>query len=82
MPTAVREAVEDRGMSSPVQLTIVAQALTVFVAPVLAALIIIMANRRDLMGAARNAWWQTLFGIIGLVFVVALSVRLFGTLFL
>ncbi len=62
--------------ASPVQLIVVAQALTVFVAPVLAALIIIMANRRALMGEMRNTWWQNALGVIGLVAVLALSVRL------
>jgi manganese transport protein len=62
--------------ASPVQLIVLAQALTVFVAPVLAALIIVMANRRTLMGEMRNTWWQNAFGVIGLVAVLALSVRL------
>jgi len=62
--------------SSPVQLIVIAQALTVLVAPVLAALIIMMANRTTLMGDMRNRWWQNLFGIVGLVAVVLLSVRL------
>lgn len=66
--------------SSPVQLIVIAQALTVLVAPVLAALIIIMANRRTLMGGMRNRWWQNLLGIIGLAAVIALSVRLLITL--
>jgi Mn2+/Fe2+ NRAMP family transporter len=66
--------------SSPVQLIVIAQALTVLVAPVLAALIIIMANRRTLMGGMRNRWWQNLLGIIGLAAVIALSVRLLVTL--
>ena len=65
---------------SPVQLIVIAQALTVFVAPVLAALIIIMANRVKLMGDMRNTWWQNAAGAIGLLAVLALSVRLFLTL--
>ncbi|MFM2475306.1 Nramp family divalent metal transporter, partial [Burkholderia cenocepacia] len=66
--------------SSPVQLIVVAQALTVFVAPVLATLIIVMANRRSLMGDLRNRWWQNVLGVIGLVAVLALSVRLLVSL--
>lgn len=62
--------------SSPVQLIIIAQALTVLVAPVLAALIIIMANNKKLMGPLRNKWWQNVLGLIGLASVIALSVRL------
>jgi manganese transport protein len=65
--------------SSPVQLIVIAQALTVFVAPVLAALIILMANRRDLMGSLRNRWWQNVLGLLGLAAVIALSVRLLMT---
>lgn len=68
--------------ASPVELIVIAQALTIFVAPVLAALIIIMANRSSLMGDMKNHWWQNLVGIIGLAAVLALSVRLFVTLFL
>lgn len=63
--------------SAPVQLIVVAQALTVFVAPLLAILIIVMANRRTLMGDMRNRWWQNAAGVIGLLAVLALSVRLF-----
>ena len=66
--------------ASPVQLIVIAQALTIFVAPILAVLIILMANRVKLMGDMRNAWWQNAAGIIGLVAVLALSVRLFVTL--
>lgn len=62
--------------SSPVQLIVLAQALTVLVAPVLAAMLIVMANNGKLMGALKSTWWQNLFGIIGLVSVLALSVRL------
>lgn len=62
--------------ASPVELIVLAQALTVLVAPILAALIIIMANRPDLMGNLRNKWWQNVFGAIGLIAVLALSVRL------
>ncbi|PPF43165.1 manganese transporter [Pseudoclavibacter sp. AY1F1] len=62
--------------TSPVELIVLAQALTILVAPILAALIIIMANRRSLMGEMRNRWWQNAFGIIGLFAVLALSVRL------
>ncbi|WP_430645136.1 Nramp family divalent metal transporter [Agromyces sp. GXS1127] len=61
---------------APVQLIVIAQALTVLVAPVLAVLIIVMANRRSLMGEMRNRWWQNVLGVVGLVSVVALSVRL------
>lgn len=66
--------------TSPVQLIIIAQALTVLFAPILAVLIIIMANNKSLMGSLRNTWWQNAFGIIGLLAVLALSVRLIVSL--
>ena len=56
--------------------------MTVFVAPILATLIIVMANRRRLMGSLTNTWWQNLFGLVALASVVLLSGRLFVTLFL
>ncbi|SKB02590.1 NRAMP (natural resistance-associated macrophage protein) metal ion transporters [Agreia bicolorata] len=62
--------------AAPVQLIVTAQALTILVAPLLAALIVIMANRKSLMGALRNRWWQNLFGAIGLLAVLGLSLRL------
>lgn len=66
--------------SSPVQLIVLAQALTVLFAPILAILIIIMANNRKLMGDLRNRWWQNVLGVIGLLAVLALSVRLLASL--
>ncbi len=66
--------------TSPVQLIVIAQALTVLFAPILAAFIMIMSNNRQLMGSLRNRWWQNLFGVIGLVAVVALSIRLMVSL--
>lgn len=62
--------------SSPIELIVLAQALTVLFAPLLAALIIIMANNRALMGPLRNRWWQNVLGVIGFVSVLALSIRL------
>jgi manganese transport protein len=62
--------------AAPVQLIVTAQALTILVAPFLAALIVIMANRKRLMGSLRNKWWQNLFGAIGLLAVLCLSIRL------
>ena len=35
-----------------------------------------MSNRRNLMGELTSKWWQNVFGLIGLVAVVALSIRL------
>ncbi|WP_205859481.1 Nramp family divalent metal transporter [Phycicoccus flavus] len=65
---------------SPVQLIVVAQSLTVLVAPVLGLLILVMANRRDLMGDLRNRPWQNVVGAIGFVAILATSVRLVTSL--
>jgi Mn2+/Fe2+ NRAMP family transporter len=62
--------------ASPVQLIVFAQALTIPIAPILATLIVIMSNHKTLMGDMRNRWWQNVFGVIGVVAVLALSVRL------
>ena len=62
--------------SSPVGLIITAQALTVLVAPLLGALLIIMSNRRAFMGDLRNRWWHNVFAAIGFVAILATSVRL------
>jgi manganese transport protein len=58
---------------SPVQLIVVAQALTVVVAPLLALLILVMSNKSELMRDMRNAWWQNIFGVLGFISVLALS---------
>lgn len=62
--------------ASPIGLIVIAQALTVLVAPILAILIVIMSNRPSLMGVLRNKWWQNVFGVIGILAVLSLSVRL------
>lgn len=67
--------------ASPVQLIVIAQALTVLVAPVLAILILVMANRRRLMGSLTNTWWQNVMGVLAIGSVVLLSIRLLTTLF-
>lgn len=65
--------------AAPIQLIVIAQALTILVAPVLAVLIVVMANRRSLMAEMRNTWWQNLFGVVGLIAVLALSIRLISS---
>lgn len=64
------------GGSSPVQLIIVAQALTVIFAPILGVILFILANNRRHMGHLRNKPWQNVLGIIGLVAILATCVRL------
>ncbi|MBP1135029.1 Mn2+/Fe2+ NRAMP family transporter [Arthrobacter sp. PvP023] len=66
--------------SSPVGLIVIAQSLTVLIAPLLGALIVIMANKKAVMGDLRNKWWQNLFGAIGLIAIIASSIRLITTL--
>jgi Mn2+/Fe2+ NRAMP family transporter len=61
---------------SPVQLIVVAQALTVVVAPMLALLLLVMSNKGELMGDLRNRWWQNVFGVLGFCSVLALSALL------
>ncbi len=66
--------------SSPVGLIVIAQSLTVLIAPMLGVLIVIMANKKSVIGDLRNKWWQNLFGAIGLIAIVASSLRLITTL--
>lgn len=68
--------------SSPIELIVLAQALTVLVAPILAFLIVFMASSRSLMGNLQNRWWQNAFGIIGVIAVCALSIRLLAGILL
>jgi manganese transport protein len=65
--------------ASPVQLIIVAQALTVLITPILAVLLVILTNNRTLMGDLRNKWWQNVAAGIGLVAVVAVCFQLVVT---
>jgi manganese transport protein len=66
--------------SSPVQLIIVAQALTVVVAPLLGVLLVVLANNKRLMGDLRNRWWQNAISAIGLLAILATCYRLVTTL--
>jgi len=66
---------------SPVQLIIAAQALTVVVAPVLAVLLVVLANRPGLMGDLRNKRWQNALAAIGLVAIAAVCYQLAVTSF-
>jgi manganese transport protein len=66
--------------SSPVGLIVIAQSLTVLIAPLLGVLIVIMANKTAVMGDLRNKWWHNLFAAIGLIAIIASSIRLITTL--
>lgn len=61
---------------SPVQLIILAQALTVVFAPVLGVLLVVLANNRGLMKEMRNRPWQNILGILGLVAILGTCYRL------
>ncbi|WP_345473473.1 Nramp family divalent metal transporter [Glutamicibacter ectropisis] len=65
---------------SPVGLIVVAQSLTVLIAPLLGILLVMMANNKEIMGDLRNRWWHNVFGIIGLVAILASSIRLVSAL--
>ncbi|APU16840.1 Nramp family divalent metal transporter [Actinoalloteichus fjordicus] len=64
---------------SPVELIILAQALTVLVAPFLGVLLFLLANTRRLMGDLRNRWWQNIVATIGLLSIAATCLRLITT---
>jgi manganese transport protein len=66
--------------SSPVALIVIAQSLTVLIAPMLGVLLLIMSNKAAVMGNLRNRWWQNIFAAVGLVTILASSVRLITTL--
>jgi manganese transport protein len=66
--------------SSPVGLIVIAQSLTVLIAPLLGVLLLIMSNKAAVMGTLRNRWWQNVFATVGLVTILASSVRLITTL--
>lgn len=61
---------------SPVQLIIVAQALTVVFAPVLGVLLIVLANNRRLMQEMHNRPWQNVLAVLGLLAILATCYRL------
>ncbi|MFV0460026.1 MAG: Nramp family divalent metal transporter [Actinomycetales bacterium] len=62
--------------SSPVQMIIVAQALTVVVAPLLGVVLVILANNGSLMLDLRNRLWQNIGAAIGLIAILATCYRL------
>nr|WP_311380541.1 divalent metal cation transporter [Arthrobacter sp. ISL-69] len=66
--------------ASPVGLIVIAQSLTVLIAPLLGVLMFIMSNKAAVMGGLRNKWWHNLFAAIGLIAIIASSLRLISTL--
>lgn len=65
--------------TSPVQLIIVAQAMTVLIAPLLGVLLVILSNNRRLMSGLHNRWWQNVLATVGLVTIVAMCYQLIDT---
>lgn len=65
---------------SPVGLIVVAQSLTVLVAPFLGLLLLIMSNRRSLMGDMRNKLLHNIVGAVGFIAILTMSLRLVMTL--
>ena len=65
---------------SPIQLIIIAQALTVVVAPLLGILLVILANKRRFMGNLRNRWWHNTLAAIGLIAILATCCSLITSL--
>lgn len=66
---------------SPVKLIIVAQALTVVVAPILGVLLVILSNTSKLMGDLRNRWWQNIVAAAGMIAILATCYQLIVTTF-
>ena len=64
------------GGTPPTQLIITAQALTVFVAPLLGVLLLVLANNRKLMGDLRNTTWQNVISALGLIAILGTVYRL------
>lgn len=54
---------------------VVGAALTVIGNPLMAAAILYLANRRDIMGDRRNRWATNILGVIGLVIVILMAAR-------
>jgi len=61
---------------SPIRIIIIAQALTVLVAPFLGVIIFILSSRKDIMGELVNKTYHKIVGIIGLIAIFSLSFRL------
>uniref|UniRef100_UPI00301CCCC6 divalent metal cation transporter n=1 Tax=Staphylococcus aureus TaxID=1280 RepID=UPI00301CCCC6 len=66
---------------SPIELIIIAQALTVLVAPFLGIILFLLTRRTDVMGDLKNGPIQTVFAVIGLVAIFSISFRLILNIF-
>lgn len=61
----------------PVSLIIFGQALTVLGNPLMAAVLLWLANRKDIMGDKKNGWVMNIIGGLGFLTVVVLAFRVF-----
>ena len=61
---------------SPIELIIIAQALTVLVAPFLGIILFLLTRREDVMGDLKNGPLQTMLALLGLVTIFAMSSQL------
>ncbi|MEO4055499.1 Nramp family divalent metal transporter [Solibacillus sp. CAU 1738] len=67
---------------APVNLIIFAQGVTIFVVPFIAIAILVIANRKDVMGNLKNGLISNIFGIAGLVVLIYLAFNNFKNIFL
>lgn len=61
---------------SPIELIIIAQALTVLVAPFLGIILFLLTRREDVMGDLKNGPLQTTLALLGLLTIFAMSSQL------
>jgi len=61
----------------PIKLIIIGQALTVFGNPLMAVMLLWLANQRAIMGEQRNGWLANLLGALGLIIVLFIALRVF-----
>lgn len=61
--------------ANPIQLIITAQAVTIFGAPLLAILLILLGNNKKVLGAHTNGWVTNLFAGAAALWVIYLSVN-------
>ncbi len=70
--------------SPPLNLLIFGQALTVLGNPLMAGVMLWLANRHDVMGRHRNKWWINVLGAIGFLVVLGMAAfmvwRIYGQL--
>lgn len=66
----------------PIELIVFAQAVTLFIAPLIGVSLFALANNRRLMQEKRNNWLQNALGALGIGLLIFLSVQSFKVIFL